>query len=364
MIDKYKIAFAQIKGMGIDFAQKLLSVIDSEEQFFKLSENDLIHLVGCKNKIFHNSYRETLLNNASNELEFIDKCNINTYYFKDSKFPKRLFDASDAPILLFGKGDCELNHSKIISIVGTRNATNYGKSITESIVKDLSGIFPDTIIVSGLAYGIDITAHKKALEYKLPPIAVLAHGLNMIYPAAHRKNAIEIINNNGLILSEYLSGTTLHKSNFLARNRIVASLSDCTVIIESAEKGGAIVTANIAASYNRDVFAVPGRANDIYSKGCNNLISRNKASLIENASQIIESMNWEKPKNINIQKEIFPNYTCEESLVVNFLTKEGENHINKIANSLNMPISRLMSLLVDMEFNGYIKSLPGGKYSI
>lgn len=364
MIDRYKLAFALIRGMGVELASKLLDVISSEEDFFTLSQKELENLVSGKNKILEKIYRDSVLDKATKELEFIAKNKIDVLYFTQPEYPQRLLNAIDAPILLFAKGRCDFNSRHIISIVGTRHATVYGKTITEEIVKDIADSFPDAIIVSGLAYGIDVASHRASIANGISTIAVLAHGLNMIYPATHRSTAVDIINKNGALLTEYTSQDSIHKGNFLARNRIVAALSDCTIVVESAAKGGALVTAAIANSYDRDVFAVPGRANDQYSQGCNSLILQNKASLISSADDLFDLMRWEKPNREPMEQTLFPEYSAVEQKVIDLLTSNGDTHINAISIKLELPVHKTLSLLVDMEFKGYIHSIPGGKYSI
>ena len=221
------------------------------------------------------------------------------------------------------------------------------------------------MIVSGLAYGIDVAAHQASLAHSVSTIAILGHGLNTIYPATHRSVAVDMLRHNGALLSEYTSQDAIHRGNFLARNRIVAAISDCTLVVESAVKGGAMVTASIANSYNRDVLAVPGRANDPFSMGCNALIRDNKASLVTCADDIANVMRWPKPKpKVPVEQSLFPEYTDEEKLIIDFLTQHGECHVNDIACHLNVPIHTLLSQLVDMEFNGYVRAVPGSRYTL
>ncbi|MDD2961358.1 MAG: DNA-processing protein DprA [Muribaculaceae bacterium] len=364
MIGEFEIAFASVKGMGIELAQKILDVVSTEKEFFSLSQHELELLTQGKNKILSKDYRNSVLEKAKREMDFIEKNNINVHYFKNSTYPTRLFDAVDAPIILYSKGDCNLNSPYIISIVGTRNASQYGKSVTEELIAQFAKDIPNVIIVSGLAYGIDICAHRAAMANSVSTVGVLAHGLNTIYPAQHRNSAVEIIKNKGLLLTDYMSQDAIHRSNFLARNRIVAAIADCTIVIESAIKGGALVTATIANSYNRDVFAVPGRINDEYSKGCNALINQNKAALLTCADDLYNLMRWNITSEKSIELSLFPEYTEDEQKVINLLKEMGEVHINIMANILDMPMHRLLSMLVDMEFSGYIKALPGSKYTI
>ena len=361
---KYKIAFASIRGMGVELAQTLLDVIPNEEYFFNASQQELSTKLQTKNKIIESNYRQKLLHAAEDEVKFVLDHGISISYFTDSNFPVRLLNAPDAPILLYTKGSCDLNHKKIISIVGTRNASSYGTQFCETLVNDMANRLNDVVIISGLAYGIDIAAHRAALANNIPTVAVLAHGLNTIYPAVHRGSAIEILKHGGMLVTDYSSQDVICRANFLARNRIVAGLSDCTIVVESAEKGGAMTTANIAASYNRDVFAVPGRINDQLSTGCNKLIKNNIASLITCLDDLVKAMGWECRAESPKQKELFPELSENESRIYNFIKEKNEIHINLIYAALKIPMPQLLSLLVDLEFKGVITSHPGNKYSI
>ena len=361
---KYKIAFASIRGMGVELAQTLLDVIPNEEYFFNASQQELSTKLQTKNKIIESNYRQKLLHAAEDEVKFVLDHGISISYFTDSNFPVRLLNAPDAPILLYTKGSCDLNHKKIISIVGTRNASSYGTQFCETLVNDMANRLNDMVIISGLAYGIDIAAHRAALANNIPTVAVLAHGLNTIYPAVHRGSAIEILRHGGMLVTDYSSQDVICRANFLARNRIVAGLSDCTIVVESAEKGGAMTTANIAASYNRDVFAVPGRINDQLSTGCNKLIKNNIASLITCLDDLVKAMGWECRAESPKQKELFPELSENESRIYNFIKEKNEIHINLIYAALKIPMPQLLSLLVDLEFKGVITSHTGNKYSI
>ena len=361
---KYKIAFASIRGMGVELAQTLLDVIPNEEYFFNASQQELSTKLQTKNKIIESNYRQKLLHAAEDEVKFVLDHGISISYFTDSNFPVRLLNAPDAPILLYTKGSCDLNHKKIISIVGTRNASSYGTQFCETLVNDMANRLNDVVIISGLAYGIDIAAHRAALANNIPTVAVLAHGLNTIYPAVHRGSAIEILKHGGMLVTDYSSQDVICRANFLARNRIVAGLSDCTIVVESAEKGGAMTTANIAASYNRDVFAVPGRINDQLSTGCNKLIKNNIASLITCLDDLVKAMGWECRAETPKQKELFPELRENESRIYNFIKEKNEIHINLIYAALKIPMPQLLISLVDLEFKGVITSHPGNKYSI
>lgn len=363
---QYRIAFASLRGMGYDLAQKILSVIPSEKDFFDIPEKELQNLLQSKVKMTERDYRLAHLDQALKEVDFVIHNDIGVTYFTDNNYPTRLAHAQDAPILLFSKGDCNINATHIVSIVGTRHATAYGKTFCTKFVEELKALVDDVVIVSGLAYGIDICAHRAALANSVPTIGVLAHGLNTIYPATHRKDAVSMIHSSGALLTDYMSSDKIHPGNFVARNRIVAGLADCTLVVESAEKGGSLITAGIATSYNRDVFALPGRANDTYSAGCNKLIRNNSASLITSAQDLVSAMRWETRQEVNTgrQLQMFPDITPEEQPIIDYLRTHNETHINVLCNALGIPMSQLMSTLIDLEFKSMITSLPGAKYSL
>ncbi len=360
----YRIAFSLIRGNNRIIAEELLSRIGTEKEFFNASSRLLEMRIGKKTKLTDDTYRKQLVEKAYAEVDFIDKNGIKPLYFRDNNYPQRLLDCDDAPLMLYTLGNCDLNNSHIISIVGTRHATHYGVDITERIIEGLAQKLDNIIVISGLAYGIDITAHRSALKNNIPTIAVLAHGLNTIYPASHRNIAADMIKHNGMLITDYTSADKIHRGNFLARNRIVAGLCDCVIVTESAEKGGAIVTASIADGYHRDVFAVPGRANDPYSKGCNNLISSNRATLITSAQDIIEAMRWTAKPEEGTQGELFTELNEEEQSIINFISQNPLSSINEISVGVNITLSKLTSTLIDMEFRGLIINYPGGRYDI
>ena len=302
---------------------------------------------------------------AEKELNFADKNNITCLTIKDEHYPSRLRECEDAPIALFFKGNVDMNCLHIIAMVGTRMATIYGKQFCAEFVRDLAVLCPDVIIVSGLAYGIDIHSHRAALDNHLPTIGVLAHGLDRIYPPAHRQTAKEMLNNGGL-LTEFLTGTEPDPYNFISRNRIVAGMTDATIVVESAIKGGSLVTASLANTYNRDCFAVPGRINDDKSRGCNNLIRDNKASLITNTEDFVNAMGWQttSAKPEAIQRNLFVDLTDDETMVVNLLQQRGDLHVNTLTVEANMPIHQLTSMLFGLEMKGVVKALVGGVYHL
>lgn len=360
----YRIAFANLQGMGIDLAHKLLDVVGSEEQFFAMSEKQLRALTHGRSKIYRDDYRREVLQRAATEEAFVREHGIATTYFTDDAYPHRLLEAPDAPAMVYTLGQCDLESKHVISVVGTRHATQYGIRFCDTFIGELAQRVPDLVVVSGLAYGIDIAAHRAALKHGVPTVAVLPRGLNHIYPAAHRNDAIAIAKHGGMLLTDYTSQDEVQKSNFLARNRIVAALSDCTVIVESAGAGGALVTASLAMSYNRDVMAVPGRCGDEFSTGCNKLIATNKAALITSADDLIAAMRWEAAKPTPQQLELFPTLTKEEQAVVDAIRNHGEIHLNTLADELQQPVYKLMSTLVELDCKRIITTLPGCRYTV
>lgn len=308
---------------------------------------------------------KSIVERAEREMEFVEANGIKLTCLNDSDYPARLFECSDAPIALYSLGDIPFNAPRIVSIVGTRHATAYGKDMCASFVHDLARLLPGTLVVSGLAYGIDICAHRAAVEAGLPTVGVLAHGLDRLYPQMHRPVAKKMIEQGGGLLTEFMSESNPLPPFFVQRNRIVAGMADATVVVESASSGGSLITASIAQSYSRDCFAFPGRVNDRYSCGCNELVARNRAALITSAHDFVEAMNWgsgaatAKPR----QAELFPELTPEESVIVNLLKSSSDGlQINQLVVKTDMPITTLMPLLFDMEMKGLVKAVAGGCY--
>lgn len=304
---------------------------------------------------------------AENELEYASRCGIEVMCIGGSSYPGRLKECDDAPLALFYKGTAGLNRRRVISIVGTRRCTAYGQDTAQRFVSRLAELCPEALIVSGLAYGIDICAHRNALQYKLDTVAVLAHGLDNLYPPAHRKTADMMLTQGGL-LTEFFTHTNADKLNFLRRNRIVAGMADATVVVESASHGGGLVTARIANSYNRDVMAFPGRATDDMSAGCNNLIRDNKAALITSADDFISIMGWQDDTRLTqarrqgIERTLFPDLTDDERLVADALHTDNDQQINMLAVRTGMAVSRLTATLFSLEMKGVLRCLAGGVY--
>ena len=305
------------------------------------------------------------LKRAETEWEYACKKSIQCICYNDMNYPALLRQCPDAPLVLYYFGNADINRKKIINIVGTRKCTDYGKDIIGNFVSDLSKNYPDTLIVSGLAYGVDIHAHTAALKCGMDTVGVLAHGLDTIYPARHRQTAAKMTRQGGL-LTEYMSGTTAQKGNFVRRNRIVAGMAEATVVVESAAKGGALITAELAGEYDREVFAFPGRIYDQYSEGCNKLISRQEAHLIQSASDFMRIMGWEEKtaKKEEPMQDLFPQLSAEEQAVVNALKGEDSKQINKIAIDTNLSYSKVSSILFELEMKGIVTVLGGARYRL
>jgi DNA processing protein len=361
---KHKIALGLIPRIGDINARKLVAHFGSVEAVFHESYRSLTKIPGIGSGLARYISDRSYLEVAEKEAEYVTKHNIKTFFYLDNDYPFRLRQCDDSPVVFFFKGKCDLDAVKILSVVGTRSATPRGKEICEKIIGALAAVHPDLIIVSGLAYGIDISAHKAALSFNLTTVGVLANGLKTIYPSIHWSTAEAMLKNGGL-LTDFLSDALPERNNFIKRNRIIAGLSDATLVVESGIKGGALITADIAVSYNRDVFAVPGRPGDQWSAGCNNLIKNNKAALAESADDIEYFLNWKSEKSKPpVQKTLFSELDDSEKMVFELLSKEGELMIDSICRTLEMPVYKLSSLLLQMEFKGLIRCYPGNLYRI
>ncbi len=359
----YKIALSMINGIGNVGAKKLLAYIGNPEAVFKEKKQNLTKIPGIGTKVANEILDKNVLKKAEKELEFIEQHNITPYFYTDEEYPNRLKHYDDSPIILYFKGKAKFNQEKVISIVGTRNATHRGLEYCKKLIDDATNNKHRLLIISGLAYGIDIQAHKSALQNNQETIAVLGHGLNTIYPAAHKNIAKEIINTGG-ILTEFSSNSKLEPSNFVRRNRIIAGMSDATVVIESANKGGSLITAQIANDYNKDVFAFPGRINDKYSQGCNHLIKTNQAALIESFKDIEYIMGWKiVEKKQAIQKQLFIELNDDEENIINILRENGNTSIDVLSIKANLPVSKTSSILLGLEFKGAVESYPGKVYA-
>lgn len=361
-----RIALTLVKGVGYAIAGHLLDLCGSPEQIFadrealkeKLNKRSAQRLLDA-------IYSPNAMEHAKRELDWIKRHGVEMHFISDANYPERLRQCIDAPILLYSKGRSPLDSPQMLSIVGTRNLTSYGNSLVESLIADLSQALPDLVIISGLAYGTDIAAHRAALAHGLPTIGVLAHGLDRIYPAIHRNDARRMLDCGGLLTS-YPSGTNPDRFNFVSRNRIVAGLSDATLIIESAAKGGSLITARLAHDYDREVMAVPGRTTDKYSAGCNDLIKKQIASLVFNAADILELMGYKEQKQEKaIQTDLlFAGDQLPDTPLAACLKRHGSASINQIVKETGLSINEISTELFELELDGLIQALPGGMYAI
>ena len=348
----------QVPNIADVTAKKLIAFCGSPAAIFSDKPQHLKKIDGIGTMTIKGLFDTEHLKAAETECRFITENLLSYTYFMDSDYPKYLKHCIDSPILLFKKGSFALEGRRIISIVGTRNITSYGRSFCERFISDIAPLNP--IIVSGFAYGVDICAHKAAMRQGLQTIGCLAHGLNQIYPKAHAKYTREMEKNGGF-MTEFWSTSSPDRENFLRRNRIIAGLAEATVVVESAEKGGSLVTADIAHSYNRDVFAVPGRAQDTYSLGCNNLIKQQKAHMITSAADLIYMLGWELGpiEPTGVQKQLFVELNDPETTIYSFLQQQGKQELDRIALACDMPTFKVSSTLLTMEMKGVVRPLPG-----
>ncbi len=361
----YRIALTQIKGVGVMHARNLMEIVGDEEAIFRESRQRLKAIPRLPEKVIDEIHNPEVLRRAEKELSFITKNNLQALFFTDPSYPQRLTQCIDAPVLLYVRGQTDLNRSKVVSVVGTRNATRQGTQFCETFIRELSEYDPDILIVSGLAYGIDICAHRSALREGPSTVAVLAHGLDRIYPSLHRQTAVEMLK-TGALLTEFPSETNPDRHNFVKRNRIVAGIADAVVVVESGEKGGSLTTADIANSYYREVFALPGRVKDPMSAGCNHLIANNQAVLLHSTGQFLAHMGWEKqPKAENpVQKTLFTELTAEEEQICQLLRQQETMQVNNLSIELNIPVTELFLTLLELEVKNVVKALPGGVYRL
>lgn len=358
----FLLALQKVEGVGDIMAKKLLNHCGSAEAVFKSKATQLAAIDGIGKILLQNLKDKTIFGQAEKELHYIQNNNINVSFFKDENYPDRLKHCIDSPILLFTAGNIHLKQKRIISIVGTRQITPYGMDFCKKLMADLAPL--DPIIVSGFAYGVDIVAHQAAMENNLQTIGVLAHGLNQIYPKTHKKYMSKMEQNGGF-MTDFWSSSQPDRENFIKRNRIVAGISEATIVIESADKGGSLITANMANDYNRDVFAVPGRTSDKYSQGCNNLIKTQRAHLLTSAADLVYILNWDLDKKEKpVQKQLFITLENEEQLIFDFLQKNGKEQMDRIALQCELPIFKLSSLLLNMELKGVVRPLPGKLFEI
>lgn len=351
------LALLKVDGVGDITGKKLLNSFEDAGAIFKAKSSQLAAIDGIGSFVMKNLKDKSVFEKAERELSFIKNNNIQVSVFQDENYPEKLKHCIDAPILIFTAGNMDLKKRKIISIVGTRQITSYGTEFCKNLIEDLAPL--DPVIVSGFAYGVDIVAHQAAMDHDLQTVGVLAHGLNQIYPRTHKKYMAKMEEKGGFI-TEFWSDSNPDKEKFVRRNRIVAGMAEATIVIESADKGGSLITANMANEYNRDVFAVPGRVTDKYSQGCNNLIKTQKANVLTSAADLIYMLNWDiKEKSKSIQKQLFVELNPDEQKIYDFLQTNGKELLDTIAIECEIPIFKLSGVLIGMELKGVIRPLPG-----
>lgn len=356
----HALALLKTDGVGDIIAKKLINHCGSAENIFNSKAAFLKGIDGIGSVLLKKLKDKSTFEKAVSEFNYIKENNINVVYFLEDDYPERLKHCVDGPVLLFSTGNINWNSRRVISIVGTRQITSYGTDFCKKLIEDLAPLNP--IIVSGFAYGVDIVAHQTAMDFGLQTIGVLAHGMNQIYPKTHKKYIAKMEQNGGF-LTEFWSTSNPEKENFVRRNRIVAGISEATIVIESAEKGGSLITATMASEYNRDVFAVPGRTTDKLSQGCNDLIKTQRAHLLTSAADLIYILNWKIASQARddkaIQKQLFVTLDYEEQKVYDYLQKNGKQLLDIVALDCDFPIYKLSSLLLNMELKGVIRPLPG-----
>jgi DNA processing protein len=358
----YRVALTKIPKVGAITAKNLISHCGSAENVFKVPKKELVLIPNVGPSIADNIVKQDVLRWAEKEMLFIEKNEIKALCYSDKNYPQRLKEEYDAPALLYYKGNAELNHGRTIGIVGTRKPSGYGVRICEEITEGLKQYNP--LIISGLAFGVDITAHRRCVAMGIPNIGVMGHGLQRMYPTEHRETARQMTENGGL-LTEYPSDQDPDREHFPMRNRIIAGMSDVLIVVETALSGGSMITANVAVNYGRELCAVPGRAGDKNAAGCNNLIRLNKAKLVESAEDIAKLMQWKDLDETKvIQSQLFVQLTDNQQLVINVMQQsEGGVMIDALAYQTQLSQSTIASLLLELEFKGMVRALPGKRFT-
>jgi len=359
---QYQIALTMAPAIGPITARKLIDKTGSAREVFRMNRNSLEKIERIGPTLARSIKKSELLEHAEQEMVFLERHHISALYFEDAAYPARLKECEDAPILLYCRGRAGLNTTRAISVVGTRKASSYGKELCRSIVLDLSSRIEDLVIVSGLAFGIDVIAHRAALEAGIPTIAVLGHGLNTLYPFAHRETAKNICG-QGALVTDFHSGMGPERNNFLRRNRIIAGMADATLVVESAATGGALITATMASSYQRDVLAVPGRVTDDRSKGCNRLIKDNVAAMVESAQDLLRHLNWSDDNIQSSKKRVADiSFTEQEKLLMELMANTSGLRPEELSSLSGIPIQVILSMLTEMELKQWICVEPGNLY--
>lgn len=356
----YEIALTLIPGIGYVNGKKLVAYCGGAEAVFCEKKDALSKISGMTESIMQSLDSKEIMLRAEKEMKFVEENGIKVLFYLDHEYPKRLQHCHDSPLVLYYKGNADLNAEKVVGVVGTRNITDYGRVVTEQIVEDLSA--SNILIISGLAYGVDAASHMAALKYDLATVGVIGNGMHTIYPAENKNLATKMLEKGG-ILTEFMSGTKPDKGNFPQRNRIVAGMVDCLVVVESALKGGAMITAELANSYDREVFAVPGKIGDLYSEGCNHLIRTNKATLITNATDIRYFMRWDiDTKVVAKQMRLFRDFSDEEKIIMDVFEDKNIVHLDDIIVGTDLTPTKIASVLLSLEFDGVLTALPGKRY--
>ena len=366
----YAIALTRMTGFNFQTALHLYQTLGSAQAVYE-HRNDIRDLLPDCTERLASALQDwsVALSRAAQEIDFIQKHNIRPLLLGGEHYPQRLAECPDAPILLYYMGSADLNQRHVINIVGTRHCTTYGQDLVRRFMADLRRMCPQVLIVSGLAYGVDICAHRQALANGYETVGVLAHGLDELYPSHHRDTAKQMLQQGGLI-TEYMSESRADKINFVKRNRIVAGICDATILVESAAKGGGLITTGIAMDYNRAVFAFPGAVGAPYSEGCNQLIRDNGAALITGADDFVKAMGWQtdaqlqQAKADGIERTLFPNLSDDERRVVKILDEMGDLQLNLLSVKTNVPIGQLNALLFQLEMKGVVRPLAGGTYHL
>jgi DNA processing protein len=358
---QYCIALTMVPAIGPVIARRLIEKTGSARAVFREDREDLEKIEGIGPRLSASIRSSSLFEQAGKELNFLERHRIDALYFRDPGYPRRLKECHDAPILLYAKGSQGMDPGPCLSVVGTRRASSYGTLLCRELVEGLAGMLPGLTIVSGLAYGIDAIAHRAALEFGLPTVAVLGHGLDTLYPSSHRDLAKRIIA-GGALVTDFHSGMGPERNNFLRRNRIIAGMADATLVVESAEQGGALITAGMAHSYGRDVLAVPGRRIDERSRGCNRLITNQVAALIESPADVIRHLNWKVSGESMIREFPILKMDPREKQILDLISQEPGITPDALGRLSGIPVHRIMVYLLEMEIRNWVYSEPGNRY--
>jgi len=358
---QYQIALTLLPGIGDISGKKFVEYCGSARAIFDETRKSLEKITGMREASIEAICKpKEYLKRADEEIVFMEKNDIRPLFFQDSDYPRRLLHCDDSPLMLYYKGKANLNAQRVVAIVGTRNITEYGKENCNQLVEDLKA--DNVLIVSGLAYGVDTCAHKASVKHGIPTVGVMGSGMQQIYPAPNKKLASDMVEQGGGVLTECMSGTQPERENFPRRNRIIAGMADAVVVIESALKGGSLITADIANSYNRDVFAYPGRVMDLYSQGCNYLIRTNRAHLMESVLNLRYVMRWDTEKKVEKQTAFFREYTDEEKKIMDCFGDNAVIALDDIIVKTELPTTKIAALLLGLEFDGILMALPGKRY--